>query len=120
MSSRNSVLTRDPNRNRYGGLGNAEPKGSYSAVFLCLRLSIRSRGPGVEVVDEGNVVTHKDVVLDGDPLANEGMSGDLAVLSDFGPLLNFHKGHDLRAIADRAAVEIDKIVDPDVPTLLYI
>ena len=51
-------------------------------VRLRLKPAPLDRGPGVHVVDEGDVVADEDVVLDRHPLADEGVAGDLAVLPD--------------------------------------
>jgi hypothetical protein len=53
-------------------------------------------------------VTDEHVVLDRNPFANKRVAGDLAVPTNFGVLLNFHKRADFGVIADFAAVQIDK------------
>ena len=79
-------------------------------VRLRLKPASLDRGPGVHVVDEGDVVADEDVVLDRHPLADEGVAGDLAVLPDLRALLDLDEGADLAVVADLAAVEVDEVV----------
>ena len=79
-------------------------------VRLRLEPASFDRGPGVHVVDEGDVVADEDVVLDRHPLADEGVAGDLAVPADLRALLDLDEGADLAVVADLAAVEVDEVV----------
>ena len=72
-------------------------------VFFSLRLAVCS-GAWIFVVYEGDVVTNKNIVFNGHPLADEGMAGDLAIFADFNALLNFNECANLRIVADLAAV----------------
>jgi hypothetical protein len=61
-------------------------------------------------------VADEDLVLDVDPLTDEGVRRNLAARSDRRVLLDLDERTDLRLIADRAAVEVDEVrmKDPDI------
>src|SRR5690606_2551431 len=56
-------------------------------VRFRLKSAARGGRPRVGVVDEGDAVSHEDVVLDGDARADEGVAGDLAVPAGGGVFL---------------------------------
>src|SRR5437879_11699175 len=64
-------------------------------VTLGLQLTVRRGRARTGVVNERDTMANEDVVLDGDPFADEGMAGDLAVLADRGVFLNVEHGADL-------------------------
>jgi hypothetical protein len=59
-------------------------------------------------------VAHEDVVFDGDPFADEGMAGNLAVLPDGSVLLDLYEGPDLGIIPDGTAIEVDEFGELDI------
>ena len=58
------------------------------------------------VVDEGDVVTDENIVLDLHTFANESVAGDLYVSPYRGILLNLDERPDLAVVADRTAVQV--------------
>jgi hypothetical protein len=82
---------------------------NLSPVLLRLQSAVAPRGSRVEVVGEHHAVADEDLVLDGDPGANERVRGDLASPADPRILLNFDECADLRGLADVAPVQIDQI-----------
>jgi hypothetical protein len=54
---------------------------------------------------------HKDIILDGDSLANESMAGYLAAPTNDRPLLDLHKRPHLGVVPDGASVEVREIED---------
>jgi len=91
-----------------------DDRGNDLPVGLGLQTAAGGGGPGVTVVDEHDAVADEDLVLDGDTLADEGVALDLAVPADGGVFLDFDKCADLAAVADRAAVKVDKFIELDV------
>jgi hypothetical protein len=59
-------------------------------------------------------MAHEDLVFDRNALADESVRGYLAASADLGVLLDFHERPDLGPIPDRAAVEVDELLDFDV------
>jgi hypothetical protein len=49
-------------------------------------------------------VAHEDIVFDGDPFADEGVAGDLAVFTNPGVFLDFYESTDLGVVSNRATV----------------
>src|SRR5262249_35899626 len=65
--------------------------------------------PRQPVVDKHHAVSDKDLVLDRDPLADEGMRRYLAARPDHGPRLHLDKGADQGLVPDGAAIEVDEL-----------
>src|SRR5712691_527896 len=59
-------------------------------------------------------MTDKDLVLDGHAFADEGVTRDLDVASDFSIPLDFHKRADLCIVADVATVEVDESMNLNI------
>jgi hypothetical protein len=59
-------------------------------------------------------VPHKHIVFDKDAFTDKGMAGNLAVFTDFGAFLYFHKCADLGVVADVTTIEIDEVIDFDI------
>src|SRR6516162_2590739 len=74
-------------------------------------LGCRSR---IAIVDENNVVSNEYAVLNRHALTDECVTGDLAVGADHRTFLNLDKGPDLRAVADRAAVQIHEVINDHI------
>ena len=55
----------------------------------------------------------ENLILDRHSFANEGMTGNLAILSNGRIFLNFDKCSDLRVVSDFASVEIARLDDFD-------
>ena len=51
----------------------------------------------------------EDIVLDLDTLAYEGVTLDLAVPTNDGPLLNLHEGSDFGVLCNGASIEINEL-----------
>src|SRR5439155_1893461 len=83
-------------------------------VHLRLEPAIRVCRSRISIIYEDDIVTYEHTVFDCDALADEGMTGDLAIAPDRGSLLDFYKRSDLRPVADRAAVQIYKVINLDV------
>src|SRR5262245_14771220 len=58
-------------------------------------------------------MTDENLILDRHPLADEGMTGNLAAAADDGVLLNFNEGADLGVVADFASVQVDAVRELD-------
>ena len=82
-------------------------------VGVRLEISIPGGCPGIQVVYESDVVAYKDVVLDCNAFAYEGVAGDFAVPSDFRVFLDLHETSDLTVVSYYATVKIDEGVDFD-------
>lgn len=85
-----------------------------SPIRLGLKGTAGVGRPGVPVIDEGDVVADKHPVANGHALADKGVTGYLAVLADYGVLLDLDEAADPRAVADPAAVKVDESEDPHV------
>ena len=96
------------------GCRNADP------VIFCLKLTVICRGPGILIIDKRDIVTDKNIVLDGDAFADKGVAGNLAVLADSGIFLYFHESTDFGIVVDIASVKVHEFVYLDVFTELYI
>lgn len=79
-----------------------------SPVRLRLGTSVFVGGPGQQVVGEHDAVADKDIILNGDATADEGMTGNLASSTDPNLLLDLYEGSDLRVVSDFTPVEIDE------------
>ena len=98
---------RDPaQKGRAGPDGGAalHPRRNALPIRLGLQSSAFVGGAGVEIVDEGDVVPHENIVLQNHPFANEGVAGDFAAMADARAFLNLNKGSNLYVIANLAAV----------------
>ena len=80
----------------------------YFPVFLCLETSIGSR-PGIQIVDEHDAMSNKNIILDRDSFADECMRRDLAAPPDDGVFLHLDKRSHLGFVTDCAAVEVNQI-----------
>ena len=65
-------------------------------------------------------MTDKDFGFNRDPFTNEGMTGDLATVSNFGPFLDFDERPYTRVVVNLAAVKIHKCVNRNVATEFYV
>jgi len=83
-------------------------------VCLGLQFAAGSDRTGVAVVDEHDPVAHEHVITELDAFADEGVALDFAVFTDAGVLLHLNEWTDPGAVADGAAVQVDKIVQEDV------
>src|ERR1041385_7380287 len=66
------------------------------------------------------MVSDKYLILNLHPFADKSVAGYFAIGTDTTSLLNLHERADLRPVADRASVEIDKVVDLNIPAQSYI
>lgn len=100
---------------RAGANGRAalDPRGNASPVGLGLETAARGGGARKPVIDEGDIVADKNLVLNGHAFADEGMTGYLAPRADFGALLYFDKSADLCVITHFTAVKVGKRKDAD-------
>src|SRR5215467_11617409 len=78
-------------------------------VSLSLQIPIRSGCTRVSVINEHHTMTDEDIVLDRDPLANKGVTGDLASFPHDGILLNLDECTNFGFSTDFASVEIDEL-----------
>jgi hypothetical protein len=62
----------------------------------------------------------KNLVLDSDPFADEGVAGDFAAATDPGALLDFHEGTDFRVVANLTPIKIGESEDFDTLPDFYI
>jgi len=85
-----------------------------------LNLSILSGSPRIEIIDKGNIMTHKNPILDLHPFTDKGVAGNLTVFSYYNPLLYLHKCAYSAVFSNLAPVKVDKIVDFDSFTKLYV
>jgi len=92
----------------------ADPDRLQDPVGLGAQLAGFIGGPRVAVVDEDGPVPDEDLVLQGHPLAQEGVRGDLAQASHRGVLLDLDEGPDPAVGPDGAPVQVDQfgMVDP--------
>ena len=90
--------------------------GDNGPVRFGLQVTRVRGGPGVFVIDEHNPVSDEDLIFNGHPFADKGVTGYLTVFTNRGVLLYFHKGAYFGAITDLATVKVDKVVDDDVLT----
>src|SRR6266436_4349319 len=65
-------------------------------------------------------MSYEHVVFDRHSLTDEGMTGDLYVLSNAGILLNLHKRADSAAVSNRATIKVDEAVNLDIVSQLYV
>ena len=89
--------------------------GSDGPIGVGLQRAVWRDGARIEVVGEHDPMTYEDAVLERDALADETVTGNLAVFADDGVALNLNEGADARARADAASVEVDQVrlVDDD-------
>ena len=62
----------------------------------------------------------KNLIFQGHPFTNKGMTGNFAAVPNFDPFLNLHKRSNLHIVPDLATVKIDKVVKPDIFAQLHI
>jgi hypothetical protein len=72
------------------------------------------------VVNKGDIMSYKNVILYLDSFADEGMARDFDILSDLRVFLDLDKGSNLTVLSDGAPVEIDEGKDTDTQTQLDI
>jgi hypothetical protein len=65
-------------------------------------------------------MTDEDVVLDHDPFANEGVTGNLATFSDGRVFLDLDERTNLGFVADLASVQVDELRQPHISAQLNI
>ena len=94
--------------------------GDRFPIIIGLQLACAGGGARNFIVDKDNPVTDKNLVLNLDALADEGVAGNFAATADAGPPLNFDERADPAFIADFAAVKIYKVVNNDVVAKLYV
>jgi hypothetical protein len=94
--------------------------GDTGPIVIGLQFTACGCCPRIKVVDEGDIVTDKNVMFDGDTFADEGVAGNFTVFTDLCAFLNFNEGAYLRIIADFTAVEVDEVEDFDAFTEFYI
>lgn len=71
---------------------------------------LRNRGR-VPVVNKNDVVADETFIFNLHALANKSVAGNLAMLANTGPLLDFDKGSNARAVTNFAAVKVHESVD---------
>jgi hypothetical protein len=65
-------------------------------------------------------VTHENVILDGDSLANKSMTGNFAMFPNLRILLDFHKTANFRVIANLTTIEVYEFMNFDIFSELYV
>src|SRR6202790_2043255 len=101
-------------RTRADGSAFSHHSSLHDPVLLGLQLAVGIHSPRVAVIYKRDAVADEDTVFDVHSFADEGMAGDLAVLSNSGVLLNFDKGPDFRVVINFAAIEIDEFRESNV------
>ena len=89
-------------------------------ILVGLELPACVRCPRIAIVDEDDLVSYKDSIFYSDAFTNKGVAGYLAVRANDGSFLNFNECADFRTAADRAAVQIDEVVDLDALAKLHV
>src|ERR1700676_4966377 len=107
-------------RTRADGSAFSHHSSLHDPVLLGLQLAVGIHSPRVAVIYKRDAVADEDTVFDVHSFADEGIAGDLAVLSDSGVLLNFDKGPYFRVIVNFAAVEINKLGESDILAQLHV
>lgn len=92
----------------------------YMPICFCLHRAIGGRRTGHFIVDEGNVVSDKHIVLDRHPFTYECMRGNFAVLPDLDAFLDFNESAYLRVVVNFTSIHVDEIEDADSFTKFYI
>jgi hypothetical protein len=117
FTNRNPAKQGDPRTNR--GVSFYQSGNTFPISFR-LQLAIDIRGPGMEIVGKGDIMTDENFVFERHPLADKGMARNFAAVSDFGALLDFDESADLYVVANFTPIQIDKPMEPNVPTQLDI
>ena len=78
-------------------------------IGLCLQLSVHCGCAGVGVIDKSDIVPDKNIVLYSDTFADEGVTGDFAVFTDNGVLLDFNKSADFAIVTNRTTIEVNEL-----------
>jgi hypothetical protein len=65
-------------------------------------------------------MTYKDLVFQSHPFTNKGMTGDFAAVPNLDPFLNLYKRSNLHVVPDLAAIQVDKVMKPDIFAQLHI
>lgn len=94
--------------------------GLHGPVILRLKLALLIGGKRIFIVNKDNMMSDENIVLYGDALADKAVAGDLTILPDSGPFLNFHERTDFRIVVNSAPVEIHESEDSDVPAELHV
>src|SRR6266568_6075264 len=91
-----------------------------SPILLRFQLSLCVGGTRIQVVDEGDIVPDKDLILQGYSFADKRVTGNLATVANLNTFLDFDKGADLHIIADLAAIKVGEPVYADSLSKLYV
>src|SRR5262249_38712750 len=99
---------------RADGCATLDERGPHLPVFFRLQATTGHGCSRNAIIDEDHTVSDKNVVLDDNALADEGVAGYLAATANRGVFLYLDKRPDLAVVADCAPVQIDKIRDVGV------
>jgi hypothetical protein len=83
-------------------------------ISFRLQFSLLIGRAGETVIGKHDPMTYKDLVFQGHPFTDEGVTGDFTTVPDFCPFLNLDKGANLDIVADFTSVQIDEILQPDI------
>src|SRR5712692_10881459 len=81
-----------------------------SPLLLRFQLSIGVGGTRIKVVDEGDIVSDKDLLLQSYSFADKRVTGNFAPTANPDSFLDFDKGTDFHVIANLAAIKIGEPV----------
>ncbi len=68
----------------------------------------------VTIIGKSDIVSNENLIFQGHAFTKEGMTGDLASVSDLNPLLDLYKGSNLYVVPDLTTVKIDETVKLDI------
>src|SRR5262245_34519840 len=89
-------------------------------VRISLHAAIRGCGSWVSIVYKNYMMSHEDIVFDGYPFANKRVTRYLAATTNTYPFLNFDESSNFGAISNLTAIEINEVVNLDVPPKLNV
>src|SRR5271154_4353631 len=89
-------------------------------VLLGLQLAIRSGGAGIGIVDKGNIMADEHFVFYHHTFTDKRVARNLAVLADLGIFLNLDESSYFGAVANLAAIQVDKFRKAHIFSELYI
>src|SRR6185436_10673777 len=80
-------------------------------IGFVLELAVAVRGARVAIVNEGDIMSDEHRILDENSFANEGVTGDFAMVTDPRAFLDFDEGANLDFVSDFAPVKIGESID---------
>ncbi len=72
------------------------------------------------IVGESDIVTDENIVFQGHPFANEGVTRNFTAITDFDTFLNLNKSADFYIVPNFTTVEIREVVNTDIFSQLYV